>query len=62
MVCFKPLLTLDSLTRPTALPFLHHTELLLSPTFLSGILWFVSLFGFNIPLHIGPLLLLGARD
>ncbi|KAI4126396.1 MAG: hypothetical protein LQ338_003766 [Usnochroma carphineum] len=44
-----------------ALPFLHHTELLLSPTFVYGILWFASLFGFNIPKHIGPLLVLGAR-
>lgn len=44
-----------------ALPFLHHTELLLSPTFLYAILWFASLFGFNIPKHIGPLLIIGAR-
>lgn len=44
-----------------ALPFLHHTELLLSPTFVYAILWFTSLFGFNIPKHIAPLLVLGAR-
>ncbi|KAL8745891.1 MAG: hypothetical protein Q9184_007818 [Pyrenodesmia sp. 2 TL-2023] len=44
-----------------ALPILHHTELLLTPTFVYGILWFASLFGFNIPKHIGPLLVLGAR-
>ena len=44
-----------------ALPFLHHTELLLSPTFVYAILWFASLFGFNIPKHIGPLLVIGAR-
>lgn len=43
-----------------ALPFLHHTELLLSPTFVYAILWFTSLFGFNIPKHIAPLLVLGA--
>lgn len=50
-----------ALTSHPALPFLHHTELLLSPTFLCGILWFASLFGFNIPKHILPLLVLGAR-
>jgi hypothetical protein len=44
-----------------ALPFLHHTELLLSPTFVYAILWFISLFGFNIPKHVGPLLVIGAR-
>lgn len=49
------------LTRMSALPFLHHTELLLSPTFVYAILWFTSLFGFNIPKHIAPLLVLGAR-
>ena len=42
-----------------ALPFLHHTELLLSPLFVFGILWFASLFGFNIPQHIGPILVIG---
>ena len=47
-------------TRP-ALPFLHHTELLLSPTFVYAILWIISLFGFNIPKHILPLLTIGAR-
>ena len=45
----------------TALPFLHHTELLLSPIFVYVILWIASLFGFNLPKHITPLLLLGAR-
>lgn len=44
-----------------ALPFLHHTELLLGPTLVYGVLWFAALFGFNIPKHIGPLLVLGAR-
>ena len=44
-----------------ALPFLHHTELLLSPTFVYAIVWFASLFTFNIPMHIGPLLVIGAR-
>lgn len=44
-----------------ALPFLHHTELLLSPTFVYAVLWFTSLFGFNIPKHIAPLLIIGAR-
>ncbi|MCJ1230472.1 hypothetical protein MMC12_007146 [Toensbergia leucococca] len=46
---------------PTALPFLHHTELLLSPTLLYTLLWFASLFGFNIPKTIAPLLVIGAR-
>ncbi|MDI1484934.1 MAG: translation initiation factor IF-2 [Ramalina farinacea] len=44
-----------------ALPFLHHTELLLSPAVVYVVLWLISLFGFNIPRHVGPLLLLGAR-
>ncbi|KAL9018686.1 MAG: hypothetical protein Q9185_004000 [Variospora sp. 1 TL-2023] len=44
-----------------ALPFLHHTELLLTPTFAYGVLWFASLFGFNVPAHVGPLFVLGAR-
>ncbi|CAF9929067.1 MAG: hypothetical protein ALECFALPRED_004240 [Alectoria fallacina] len=43
-----------------ALPFLHHTELLLSPCFVYAILWFASLFGFNIAKHVGPLLITGA--
>lgn len=44
----------------SALPFLHHTELLLSPCFVYAILWFASLFGFNIAKHVGPLLITGA--
>lgn len=43
-----------------ALPFLHHTELLLSPCFVYAILWFASLFGFNIAKHVGPVLITGA--
>lgn len=39
-----------------ALPFLHHTELLLSPVFIYALLWAASLFGFNIPKHVVPLL------
>lgn len=58
----NPLKAWEKLINHLALPFLHHTELLLSPTFVFGILWFGSLFGFNIPVHIGPLLLLGARE
>ncbi|KAI4119690.1 MAG: hypothetical protein LQ345_000488 [Seirophora villosa] len=44
-----------------ALPFLHHTELLLAPTLVYGVLWLASLFGFNVPAHVGPLFVLGAR-
>ena len=54
------LLTYQSFQFP-ALPFLHHTELLLSPIFAYATLWLISLFGFNIPQHIIPLLVLGAR-
>ena len=47
------------LTRDQALPFLHHTEFLLSPLLIIGILWFASLFGFHIPHAISPVLTLG---
>ncbi|KAF2096829.1 UNC-50 family protein [Rhizodiscina lignyota] len=43
-----------------ALPFLHHTELLLSPVIILTILWFASLFGFNLPKHLAPVLWAGA--
>ncbi|MCJ1322312.1 hypothetical protein MMC15_007660 [Xylographa vitiligo] len=42
------------------LPFLHHTQFLLSPLFACGVLWFASLFGVNIPHLVGPLFKLGA--
>ncbi|KAF2144564.1 uncharacterized protein K452DRAFT_245521 [Aplosporella prunicola CBS 121167] len=44
-----------------ALPFLHHTELLLAPVAVFTILWFVSLFGANLPKHLAPVLWAGAR-
>ncbi|KAF2629958.1 UNC-50 [Macroventuria anomochaeta] len=44
-----------------ALPFLHHTELLLVPVAVATILWFVSLFGFNMAKHFAPVLWTGAR-
>ena len=47
------------LTIISALPFLHHTQLLLSPLPVIGVLWFASLFGFNIPHHIGGIFVLG---
>ncbi|RPB15262.1 UNC-50 [Morchella conica CCBAS932] len=40
-----------------ALPFLHHTEIMLGPIFIFVVLWVVSLFGFNLPKHIIPVLL-----
>jgi len=43
-----------------ALPFLQHTELLLLPTAVLAILWFASLFGFNMPRHLAPVLWAGA--
>ncbi|CBX98307.1 hypothetical protein IAQ61_010407 [Plenodomus lingam] len=43
-----------------ALPFLHHTELLLLPVALTTILWFASLFGFNMSRHFAPVLWAGA--
>ncbi|KAL8657197.1 MAG: hypothetical protein Q9226_002156 [Calogaya cf. arnoldii] len=45
-----------------ALPFLQHTELLLSPIVLYAVLWAASLFGFNIPKHIAPWMTLGGRE
>ena len=48
----------DSIT--TALPFLHHTHLLLSPIAVLVILWFASLFGLNLPKHFAPVLWTGA--
>jgi hypothetical protein len=44
-----------------ALPFLHHTELLLAPIAVLTILWFTSLFGFNMSRHLAPVLWAGAR-
>lgn len=44
-----------------ALPFLHHTELLLVPIAVFTILWFASLFGFNMSKHFAPVLWAGAR-
>lgn len=44
-----------------ALPFLHHTELLLAPIAVTTILWFASLFGFNMSKHFAPVLWAGAR-
>ncbi|KAF2444108.1 UNC-50 [Karstenula rhodostoma CBS 690.94] len=42
-----------------ALPFLHHTELLLAPIAVTIILWFVSLFGLNLSKHLAPIFLSG---
>ncbi|GAB7357300.1 hypothetical protein MBLNU459_g8266t1 [Dothideomycetes sp. NU459] len=44
-----------------ALPFLHHTELLLSPVAILAILWLASLFGLNLPKHFAPVLWAGAN-
>ncbi|KAF2685689.1 UNC-50 family protein [Lentithecium fluviatile CBS 122367] len=44
-----------------ALPFLHHTELLLAPIAVTTILWFASLFGMNLSKHLAPVFLTGAR-
>lgn len=44
-----------------ALPFLHHTELLLTPVAVFTILWFISLFGANLPKHLAPVLWAGAK-
>ncbi|GAB7346163.1 hypothetical protein MBLNU457_4907t1 [Dothideomycetes sp. NU457] len=38
------------------LPFLHHTELLLSPILACVVFWIVSLFGFNLPKNFAPIL------
>ena len=43
-----------------ALPFLHHTELLLSPLFPLVALFIASLFGFNMPAHFAPVRSTGA--
>jgi hypothetical protein len=44
-----------------ALHFLHHTELLLSPMVFFVALWFISLFGFNMPEIFAPIMLTGVR-
>ncbi|KAF2155377.1 UNC-50 [Myriangium duriaei CBS 260.36] len=44
-----------------ALPFLHHTELLLSPIVVAGLLFIISLFGFNLPKHLAPVLWAGVQ-
>ena len=43
-----------------ALPFLQHTEFLLSPLVVCGVLWIGSLFGFNLPKHIAPIFVIGS--
>ncbi|KAI9797866.1 MAG: hypothetical protein M1833_005066 [Piccolia ochrophora] len=43
-----------------ALPFLHHTELLLSPVFIYGALYIATLFGFSLPKHLAPVMLAGS--
>ena len=44
-----------------ALPFLQHTELLLTPIPILVILWFISLFGFSMPRHLAPILWAGVK-
>jgi hypothetical protein len=45
-----------------ALPFLHHTELLLSPILVFLILWIVTLVAdYDLPKHLAPVLWAGAR-
>ncbi|KAI9710574.1 MAG: hypothetical protein M1820_002710 [Bogoriella megaspora] len=45
-----------------ALPFLHHTELLLSPMFVFVVLWIVTLVAdYDLPKHMAPVLWAGAR-
>ncbi|MCJ1360287.1 MAG: hypothetical protein MMC33_010291, partial [Icmadophila ericetorum] len=42
-----------------ALPFLNHTQFLLSPLLVFGVLWFVTLFGLNVPLTFAPFMVRG---
>ncbi|KAI9771448.1 MAG: hypothetical protein M1840_002068 [Geoglossum simile] len=42
-----------------ALPFLHHTEILLSPIAVFVILWAITLFGYNLPKHVARALIVG---
>lgn len=42
-----------------ALPFLHHTEILLAPIGVMVILWAVSLLGFNMSTHWARIWLMG---
>ncbi|KAI9759837.1 MAG: hypothetical protein M4579_002044 [Chaenotheca gracillima] len=42
-----------------ALPSIQHTHLLLAPIPVFGILFIISLFGFNVATHVLPILLLG---
>ncbi|KAF1988310.1 UNC-50 [Aulographum hederae CBS 113979] len=43
-----------------ALPFLQHTELILTPFAVLVVVWFISLFGTNLPKHLAPVLWAGA--
>ena len=43
-----------------ALPFLQGQVVLLWPLIAGGVLWFISLFGYNIPAHIGPIFAIGS--
>ena len=43
------------------LSFLHHTQFILLPLVGLGVCYIVSLFGFNVPRHVAPLLVLGGR-
>ncbi|KAF2760875.1 UNC-50 [Pseudovirgaria hyperparasitica] len=43
-----------------ALPFLHHTELLLGPVPVIATIWLISLFTTNLPKHFAPVLWAGA--
>jgi hypothetical protein len=36
----------------SALPFLHHTEVILFPIVILVVLWAVSLLGFNVAKHV----------
>jgi len=44
-----------------ALPFLHHTELLLVPVAVCTILWITSLFLVNLPIHLAPVRWAGVK-
>jgi UNC-50 family len=49
------ILLLAALTR-TALPFMQHTELILAPVPVFAIIWLISIFSYNAPRYLAPVL------
>ena len=55
----KNFIQLSDLTSTAALPFLHHTNFLLTPLVGCVVLWIITLLGYNLPRHIIPIMIAG---